>query len=48
VIEIDATRAYVNDATAGVIHEIDYNDNLRVARTFTLDSTPTFMVETGR
>lgn len=48
VIEVDATRAYVNDATAGVIHEIDYNDNLRVARTFPLDSTPTFMVETGR
>lgn len=48
VIEVDATRAYVNDATAGVVHEIDYNDNLRVARTFTLDITPTFMVETGR
>lgn len=48
VIEVDATRAYVNDAAAGVVHEVDYNDELRIARTFTLDIAPTHMVETGR
>jgi hypothetical protein len=48
VIELDASRAYVNDPAAGVVHEIDYHDALRVARTFTLDITPDLMVETGR
>ncbi|MEU5655211.1 hypothetical protein ABZ802_06300 [Streptomyces sp. NPDC047737] len=47
-IEVDTTRAYVNDAAARKVHEIDYNDRLRVARTFTLDFAPTYMVETGR
>ncbi|MFI6696779.1 hypothetical protein ACIBLA_34530 [Streptomyces sp. NPDC050433] len=48
VIEIDTSRAYVNDAAARKIHEIDYNDGLRLARTFPLDFAPTHMVETGR
>ncbi|MDT0344003.1 hypothetical protein [Streptomyces litchfieldiae] len=48
VIEIDSSRAYVNDAAADTVYEIDYNDDLRVARTFPLDFTPTHMVETGR
>ncbi|WP_344682716.1 hypothetical protein [Saccharopolyspora taberi] len=47
-IEIDTSRAYVNDATAGVVHEIDYNDNLRRARTFELGGRIAHMVETGR
>ncbi|WP_239934089.1 hypothetical protein [Streptomyces sp. CBG31] len=47
-IEVDTTRAYVNDAAGRKVHEIDYNDHLRVARTFPLDFTPTHMVETGR
>ncbi|MEV7514603.1 MULTISPECIES: hypothetical protein [Streptomyces] len=47
-IEVDTTRAYVNDAAARKVHEIDYNDHLRVARTFPLDFAPTHMVETGR
>lgn len=48
VIEVDPARAYVNDPAAKQVHEIDYNDELRVARTFPLDVAPAFMVETGR
>ncbi|MBF6424273.1 metal ABC transporter permease [Nocardia cyriacigeorgica] len=48
VIVVDSNRAYVNDPAARVVHEIDYNDNLRIARTFTLDIAPDLMVETGR
>ncbi|MDT0443816.1 hypothetical protein RM779_14635 [Streptomyces sp. DSM 41886] len=48
VIEIDTSRAYVNDPAAGVVHEIDYNDDLRLARTFELGFAPDHMVETGR
>ncbi|MFF2087354.1 zinc ABC transporter permease AztB [Nocardia sp. NPDC058176] len=47
VIEVDPNRAYVNDSRARTIHEIAYNDNLRVARTFPLDITPSLMAETG-
>lgn len=45
-IEVDTTRAYVNDG--GVVHEIDYNDSLRRARTFELGGRIAHMVETGR
>ncbi|MDA3642474.1 hypothetical protein OU416_00345 [Saccharopolyspora indica] len=45
-IEVDTTRAYVNDA--GVVHEIDYNDSLRQARTFELGGRIGHVVETGR
>ncbi|WP_306359186.1 zinc ABC transporter permease AztB [Nocardia sp. CC227C] len=48
VIEVDTNRAYVNDPAAKAIHEIDYRDDLRRARTFPLDITPDHMVETGR
>ncbi|WP_405658678.1 hypothetical protein OG379_02265 [Streptomyces sp. NBC_01166] len=48
VIEVDTTRAYVNDAAARKVYEIDYNDQLRLARTFSLGFAPTYMVETGR
>ncbi|MEV7298585.1 hypothetical protein [Streptomyces clavifer] len=47
-IEVDTTRAYVNDAAGRKVYEIDYNDRLRLARTFRLDFAPTYMVETGR
>ena len=47
-IQIDTSRAYVNDAEAGVVHEIDYNDDLRVARTLDTGIAPHLMVETGR
>jgi hypothetical protein len=48
VIEVDRSRAYLNDPKGKRVHEIDYNDNLRVARTFDLDIEPALMVETGR
>ncbi|NKY31075.1 zinc ABC transporter permease AztB [Nocardia gamkensis] len=48
LILVDEHRAYLNDPVARAIHEIDYTDNLRTARTFRLDIRPTSMVETGR
>jgi ABC-type Mn2+/Zn2+ transport system permease subunit len=48
VLLVDAERAYVNDPVSRRIHEIDYADGLRIARTFDLDITPDLMVETGR
>lgn len=47
-LQVDTSRAYVNDAEAGLVHEIDYNDDLRTARTFEVDIVPHLMVETGR
>ncbi|WP_409062035.1 hypothetical protein [Streptomyces sp. SYP-A7185] len=48
VIEIDRSRAYVNDPRGKRVFEIDYNDDLRVARSFDLDIKPVLMAETGR
>jgi hypothetical protein len=48
VIEVDRSRAYLNDSAGKRVYEIDYNDDLRVARTFGLDVRPSLMVETGR
>lgn len=48
VIEADRSRAYLNDPKGKRVYEIDYNDNLRIARTFDLDIEPALMVETGR
>lgn len=48
VIEIDRSRAYLNDPAGKRVYEIDYNDDLRVARTFDLDVRPSLMAETGR
>ncbi len=48
VIEVDAERAYVNEAATRTVYELDYRDGLRVARTFELDIAPTHLVETGR
>ncbi|MGQ4618798.1 zinc ABC transporter permease AztB [Nocardia sp. R7R-8] len=48
LILVDEHRAYLNDPAARAIHEIDYTDDLRIARTFGLDIVPTAMVETGR
>ncbi|MFI8947305.1 hypothetical protein ACIGO6_12385 [Streptomyces sp. NPDC053750] len=48
VIEVDRSRAYLNDPAGKRVYEIDYNDDLRVARTFDLDIRPSLMVETGR
>ncbi|MYS70618.1 hypothetical protein GTY88_09270, partial [Streptomyces sp. SID5926] len=48
VVEVDRSRAYVNDPTGKRVYEIDYNDALRVARSFGLDIAPVLMAETGR
>nr|WP_240687089.1 hypothetical protein [Amycolatopsis suaedae] len=48
VIQVDTTRAYVNNPGSGELYEIDYNDNLRRARTFTVPGKASHMVETGR
>ncbi|PVC85594.1 hypothetical protein DBP19_27655 [Streptomyces sp. CS090A] len=48
VIEVDRSRAYLNDPEGKRVYEIDYNDDLRVARTFDVDVRPSLMVETGR
>lgn len=47
-LQVDTSRAYVNDVRAGLVHEIDYNDDLRTARTFETEVAPRHMVETGR
>ncbi|TCP54246.1 hypothetical protein EV191_103290 [Tamaricihabitans halophyticus] len=47
-IQVDTSRAYVNDAAGSKVYEIDYTDELRVARTFDLDIKPSYLVETGR
>lgn len=48
VIEIDSDRAYVNNAAAHEVYEIDYADGLRVARTLRTQVAPGLMVEAGR
>ncbi|MCV7435438.1 zinc ABC transporter permease AztB [Mycolicibacterium bacteremicum] len=48
VVDLDSDRAYVNDAAARTVYEIDYADGLRIARTLTTEVTPGLMVEAGR
>lgn len=48
VLQVDTDRAYLNDPAGRQIHEIDYADGLRIARSFPLDIRPDLMVETGR
>lgn len=47
-IQVDTTRAYVNNPASGEVYEIDYNDNLRRARTITVAGKASHLVETGR
>ncbi|MQM24214.1 hypothetical protein [Glycomyces albidus] len=46
-IQVDTARAYVNDPAGAAVYEIDYRDDLRLARTFEVDFRPDLMVETG-
>lgn len=48
VIDIDSDRAYVNNAAAREIYEIDYADGIRIARTLRTEVVPGLMVEAGR
>lgn len=45
---VDQERAYVNDPSRGVVHEVDYADGARVARTLRTPVAPAFVAETGR
>jgi hypothetical protein len=47
-LTIDMNRAYLPDPQARVIHEIDYGDGLRTARTLPVAEPPDLMVEVGR
>jgi hypothetical protein len=47
-LTVDATRAYINAPAEGLVHEIDYADGARVARTFAVPGSPLFLAETGR
>ncbi|MFN3599999.1 MAG: ABC transporter [Dietzia sp.] len=47
-LTVDRERAYVNDPVAGVVHEIDYRGDARVARTLETPTAPDFVAETGR
>ncbi|UXA17588.1 zinc ABC transporter permease AztB [Mycobacterium sp. SMC-4] len=48
VIDIDSDRAYINNAGAREVYEVDYGDDLRLARTLSTEVSPGLMVETGR
>lgn len=48
VIAVDPERAYVNDAAAQAVYEIDYSSGLRLARTLRTVVEPGLMVEAGR
>lgn len=47
VIEVGAGRAYVNDATAKAVHEIDYSNGLRVERSHQTNVIPDFLAAAG-
>ncbi|WP_431879491.1 hypothetical protein [Micromonospora marina] len=47
-LTLDADRAYLADPEGQVIHEIDYRDGLRTARTLTVADRPDLVVEVGR
>ncbi len=45
---VDQERAYLNVPAEGVVHEIDYADKARIARTLETPTAPLFFTETGR
>lgn len=47
-LEVDQNRAYLNTPSARTVSEIDFGDAARIARTFTFDTAPAFLAETGR
>lgn len=47
-LTVDAQRAYVNGAAENLVHEIDFADAARIARTFAFDAAPAFVLQTGR
>lgn len=47
-LTVDDQRAYLNDPQTGVVHEIDYAGNARVARTLEPAVSADFVAEVGR
>nr|WP_221379207.1 hypothetical protein [Actinoplanes polyasparticus] len=47
-LTLDISRAYLAEPAARVIHEIDYHDQLRTARTLRASQRPDLTVEVGR
>ena len=47
-LTVDSSRAYVNAPAEGLVYEIDYADQARIARTFEVPGSPLFLAETGR
>ena len=45
---VDQHRAYLNAPAERLVHEIDFADGGRIARTFTMPSEPAFIAGTGR
>lgn len=45
---VDQERAYLNAPADGVVHEIDYADGARIARSLETPTAPDFFTETGR
>lgn len=48
LLQVDAQRAYVADPTTGSVHEIDFADDARVARTIELGHPVAAFAEVGR
>lgn len=47
-LTVDAQRAYINAPSEGLVYEIDFADDARIARTLELPTKPLHFVETGR
>lgn len=47
-LTVDSERAYLNAPAEGVVYEIAYADGARIARTLTLPTEASHLVETGR
>ncbi|WP_263054886.1 hypothetical protein [Curtobacterium sp. RIT-PI-V] len=47
LLQLDAQRAYVADPTTAVVHEVDFADGARVARTVELPFAPVAFAEVG-
>ena len=48
LLQLDAQRAYVTDASGEQVHEVDFADGARVARSIDLPEAPVAFAEVGR
>jgi hypothetical protein len=47
LLQLDAQRAYLADPDDGTVHEVDFADGARVARTIDLPVAPAAFAEVG-